>query len=66
MLEINKEKKLQNNTNKWRLNNTLLNNQSITEEIKKYIEMNDNSKSSSKKQVYSNTSLTLGNKKNFK
>ena len=34
------------NTNIWRLNNTLLNNQQITEEIKKetkiYIETNDN------------------------
>ena len=33
-------------TNKWRLNNTLLNNQEITEEIKegikKYLETNDN------------------------
>ena len=34
------------NTNTWRLNNTLLNNQEITEEIKqeikKYLEKNDN------------------------
>ena len=34
------------NTNTWRLNNTLLNNQAITEEIKeeikKYLETNDN------------------------
>ena len=34
------------NTNTWRLNNTLLNNQEITEEIKeeikKYLETNDN------------------------
>ena len=29
-------------TNKWRLNNMLLNNQEITEEIKKYLETNDN------------------------
>ena len=33
-------------TNKWRLNNTLLNNQETTEEIKeeikKYLETNDN------------------------
>ena len=30
------------NTNTWRLNSTLLNNQEITEEIKKYLETNDN------------------------
>ena len=39
-------KKNVKNTNTWRLNNTLLNNQEITEEIKeeikKYIETNDN------------------------
>ena len=40
------EKKNVKNTNTWRLNNTLLNNQEITEEIKeeikKYLEKNDN------------------------
>ena len=40
------EKKTVKNTNTWRLNNTLLNNQEITEEIKeeikKYLETNDN------------------------
>ena len=39
-------KKSVKNTNTWRLNNTLLNKQEITEEIeeeiKKYIETNDN------------------------
>ena len=30
------------NTNTWRLNNTLLNNPEITEEIKKYLDTNDN------------------------
>ena len=30
------------NTNTWRLNTTLINNQEITEEIKKYLETNDN------------------------
>ena len=43
---INYRKKAVKNTNIWRLNNTLLNNQQITEEIKKetkiYIETNDN------------------------
>ena len=40
-------KKTIKNTNIWRLNNTFLNNQQITEEIKKItigIEMNENEK----------------------
>ena len=41
-----KKKKLQKNTNTWRLNNTFLNNQQVTEEIKreikKFLETNDN------------------------
>ena len=45
-LDINHRKKSVKNTNKWRLNNTLLNNQEVTEEIKeeikKYLETNDN------------------------
>ena len=45
-LDINYRKRSVKNTNKWRLNNTLLNNQQITEEIKeeikKYLETNDN------------------------
>ena len=45
-LDISYMKKLVKNTNTWRLNNTLLNNQEITEEIKeeikKYLETNDN------------------------
>ena len=45
-LHINYKKKSVKNTNTWRLNNTLLNNQEITEEIKeeikKYLETNDN------------------------
>ena len=44
-LEINK-KKIAKNTNTWKLNNMLLNNQWITEEIKgeikKYLAANDN------------------------
>ena len=35
-------KKTIKNTNIWRLNNTLLNNQQITKEIKIYIEINEN------------------------
>ena len=45
-LDINYKKNSVKNTNTWRLNNTLLNNQEITEdikkEIKKYLERNDN------------------------
>ena len=45
-LEINYREKNVKNTNTWRLNNMLLNNQEITEEIKeeikKYLETNGN------------------------
>ena len=45
-LDINYRKISVKNTNTWRPNNTLLNNQEITEEIKeeikKYLETNDN------------------------
>ena len=45
-LGINYRKRGVKNTNTWRLNNTLLNNQEVTEEIKeeikKYLETNDN------------------------
>ena len=45
-LDINYRKKTVKNTNTWRLNHTLPNNQEITEEIKeeikKYLETNDN------------------------
>ena len=45
-LDVNYRKKTIKNTNIWRLNNTLLNNQHITEEMKKeikiFIEMNEN------------------------
>ena len=45
-LDINYRENTVKNTNTWRLNNTLLNNQEITEEIKeeikKYLETNDN------------------------
>ena len=45
-LEINYREKNIKNTNTWRPNNALLNNQEITEEIreeiKKYLETNDN------------------------
>ena len=45
-LDINYKKKPVRNTNTWRLNNTFLNNQQVTEEInmeiKKFLETNDN------------------------
>ena len=45
-LDINYRKKTVKSTDTWRLNNTLLNNQEITEEIKeeikKCLEINDN------------------------
>ena len=41
-LDVNYKKKTIKNTNKWRLGNTLLNNQQTTEEIKICKEMNEN------------------------
>ena len=41
-LDINYRENSVKNTNTWRLNNALLNTQEITEEIKKYLERNDN------------------------
>ena len=45
-LDINYKKKQVRNTNTWRLNNTFLNNQKVTKEIKreikKFLETNDN------------------------
>ena len=70
-LDINYRRKTIKNSNIWRLNNTLLNNQQITEEIKKEIkvciETNENentttqnlwdTKSSAKGKVHSNTGI---------
>ena len=45
-LDISYKKKTVRNTNTWRLNNSFLNNQQVTEEIKmelkKFLETNDN------------------------
>ena len=45
-LDINYKKKTVQNTNTWRVNNVFLNNQQVTEEIKreikKFLETNDN------------------------
>ena len=75
-LEINYRKKTVKNTNTWRLNNALLNNQEITEEIKeerkKYIETNDNEYTKTQnlwdaaKAVLRGKNLTSRNKKNLK
>ena len=43
---FHKEKTVRN-TNTWRLNNTFLNNQQVTEEIKKFLETNDNENTTS-------------------
>ena len=71
-LDINYKKKTVRNTNTWRVNNTFLNNQQVTEEIEREIKKifrskrqwkHDNSKpmgrskSSSKREVYSNIFL---------
>ena len=45
--KISRRKKPVKNTNPRRLNNILLNNQEITEEIKKYLETNDNENTTS-------------------
>ena len=43
-LGINYKKKTVRNSNKWRLNNTFLNNQQVTEEIKREIKENSRNK----------------------
>ena len=52
-LEMNYRKKTVKNTNTWRLNSVLLNNQEIAEqtkeEIKKYLETNDNENTTTQK-----------------
>ena len=67
-LDLNYRRKTIKNSNIWRLNNTLLNNQQITKEIKICIEMNENEntttqnlrdtvKSSAKGKIHGNTGL---------
>ena len=41
-LDVNYKKKAVRNTDTWRLNNTFLNNQQVTEEIKRFLETSDN------------------------
>ena len=48
-LDINYRKISVKNTNTQRLKNTPLNNQEITEEIKKYLETNDNENTTTQK-----------------
>ena len=77
-LDNNYKKKTVRNTNTWRLNITFLNNQQVTEEIKRelkiLLETNDNenttnskpmgcSKSSPKREVYNNTILSQETRK---
>ena len=84
-LYVNYKEKTAKTIKSWRLNNTLLNSQQVTEEIKreikKFLETNDNenitqnlwecSKSSPKREIYSNTILpqeirkTLNRQPNF-
>ena len=68
-LDINYKKKAVRSTNTWRLNNMFLNNQQVTEEIKreirKFLERNDHENTTqnlwdaakAKREVYSNTAL---------
>ena len=74
--EINYKKKVQKTQTTWKLNSVLLNNHWVTEEIKverKYLETmkhNDpesvgHSRSISKKEVYSDTSLSQETRKKF-
>ena len=80
-LDLNYRRKTIKNANIWRLNNTLLNNQQITEEIKKEIkiciETNENEKhnnpkpvghckSSAKGKVHSNTGIPQETRKKVK
>ena len=59
-LDVNYRKKITENANTWRLNNTLLNNQQITEEIKKEmkicIETNENKNTNPKPMGFSKSS----------
>ena len=52
-MSIQKKKKTARNTNTWRLNNTYLNNQQVTEEIKReikrFLETNDNENMTTRK-----------------
>ena len=64
-LDINYKKKTIRNTNTWGLNNTFLNNQQVTEKIRKCLETNDNENTTTqnlwdaakavKREFYSNT-----------
>ena len=76
-LDVNYRRKTIKNSNIWRLNNTLLNNQQITEEIKICIEMSENKnattqnlqdtvKSTAKGKVHSNTGIPQETRKTLK
>ena len=59
-LDINYRKKSVKNTNVWRLNNTLLNNQEIMEEIRKYLETNDNENTTTQNLWYAAKAVLRG------
>ena len=59
-LDINYRKKSVKNTNVWRLNNTLLNNQEIMEEIRKYLETNDNENTTTQNLWYAAKAVIRG------
>ena len=69
-LDLNYRRKTIKNSNIWRLNNMLLNNQQITEEIKICIEMNENENTTTQnlwntvKAVHRNTGIETRKKSN--
>ena len=59
-LDLNYRRKTIKNSNIWRLNNTLLNNQQITEEIKICIEMNEDENTATQNLWYSVKAVLRG------
>ena len=59
-LDINYKKKTVKNTNTWKLNNMLLNNQEIMEEIRKYLETNDNENTTTQNLWYAAKAVLRG------
>ena len=63
-LDTEYKKKAVRITNTWRLNNTFLNNQQVTEEIKreikKFLETNDNEKTTTQNQLDADKAVPRG------